>query len=205
MIKNILWDFDGVILDSMKIKGDGFLELFKEYDDTKVKLLEEYHYKNGGMSRFNKIKYFFKSIINESISEEQVNELAILYGKLVKKKLLNKNNLIEDSLNFIKENYKTYNFHIVSGAEENELNEICRYFEIDKYFLTISGSPIKKDILIKKILTKYIYNKEETILIGDSINDYIAASKNSIKFLGYNNPNLKLLSNYINKFKGIQF
>ena len=38
MIKNILWDFDGVILDSMKIKGDGFKELFKK-ELTKLKKL----------------------------------------------------------------------------------------------------------------------------------------------------------------------
>jgi beta-phosphoglucomutase-like phosphatase (HAD superfamily) len=44
MIKTILWDFDGVIFNSMKIKADGFLELFKEYDDLLLKKIEEYHY-----------------------------------------------------------------------------------------------------------------------------------------------------------------
>ena len=33
MIKTVLWDFDGVILDSMKIKGEGFVSLFKEFDE----------------------------------------------------------------------------------------------------------------------------------------------------------------------------
>ncbi len=51
MIKNILWDFDGVILNSMKIKGDGFIELFKEYDEMYLNKLEQYHYDNGGVSR----------------------------------------------------------------------------------------------------------------------------------------------------------
>ena len=44
MIKTILWDFDGVILDSMKIKGDGFVQLFRDYKKTDVKILEKYHY-----------------------------------------------------------------------------------------------------------------------------------------------------------------
>ena len=36
MIKNILFDFDGVILDSMKIKGDGFVELFQDYEKNDI-------------------------------------------------------------------------------------------------------------------------------------------------------------------------
>ncbi len=43
MIKTILWDFDGVILDSMKIKGEGFIELFKSFNISDVKILEKYH------------------------------------------------------------------------------------------------------------------------------------------------------------------
>ena len=54
MIKNILWDFDGVILNSMKIKGDGFVELFQDYDKKLINQLEKYHYNNGGISRFEK-------------------------------------------------------------------------------------------------------------------------------------------------------
>ena len=59
MIKTIFWDFDGVIIDSMKIKGDGFIELFENYNLKQVRLLERYHYANGGISRFDKIKYFY--------------------------------------------------------------------------------------------------------------------------------------------------
>ena len=32
MIKNILFDFDGVILDSMPVRDFGFREIFKEFD-----------------------------------------------------------------------------------------------------------------------------------------------------------------------------
>ena len=39
MIKNILWDFDGVILDSMKIRDWGFREIFKDFDKNAVEKL----------------------------------------------------------------------------------------------------------------------------------------------------------------------
>jgi len=200
MIKTILWDFDGVILDSMKIKGDGFVELFKEYDSIKVQELEKYHYKNGGISRFEKIKYFFNTILKQFISEDEVLKLAENFASIIEKKLFDSSNLIDNSLEFIKKNYTNYNFHIVSGAEHGELNKICKYFDLDKYFLSINGSPIKKDILVKNILEKYNYKISETILIGDSINDYKAADANKIMFYGYNNLALQQ-DNYINNFQ----
>lgn len=200
MIKNILWDFDGVILDSMKIKGDGFVELFKGYDSHQVKQLEKYHYENGGVSRFDKIKYFYNEILRQSVSKDEILHLADKFANIIEEKLNNKNNLIDETVNFIKNNYKKYHFHIVSGAEHNELNQLCDNFELSKYFLSINGSPIKKDILVKNIIEKYAYKKRETIFIGDATTDYNAAKKNRIEFYGYNNIELKKLPNYIETF-----
>ena len=190
-MKNILFDFDGVILDSMKIKGDGFKELFKEYDEELVSKLEKFHYENGGVSRFEKIKYFYNEILRQEVSEEKVLELADKFSKIIEKKLYNNENLIEETIEFIEKNHKKFNLHIVSGAEHNELNKLCNFFGISKYFISINGSPTAKEILVKNIISKYNYKKEETVLIGDSINDYNAAIKNGIEFYGYNNDELK--------------
>jgi phosphoglycolate phosphatase-like HAD superfamily hydrolase len=205
MIKNILWDFDGVILNSMKIKGDGFIELFKNYEQKYITVLESYHYANGGISRFEKIKYFFNEILKQEISNDDVLNLADEFAKIITKNIFDKANLIDETIIFIENNLKIYNFHIVSGAENNELNNLCNYFQINKYFLSINGSPTKKDILIKNILNKYNYKVNETVLIGDSINDFQASEKNNIKFYGFNNLDLKKYGNYINTFKGFLF
>ena len=108
MIKTILWDFDGVILDSMKIKGDGFVELFKDYE--KVKLLEEYHYNHGGVSRFDKIKYFFNEVLEENIDEQDLLSLAEKFGEIIHKRLFDSANLIDETIKFIENNYLQYNF-----------------------------------------------------------------------------------------------
>lgn len=201
MIKTILWDFDGVILDSMKIKGDGFIELFQNYDLKALKMLEQYHYANGGVSRFDKIKYFYNQILNKDISEDKIFKLADTFAGIIKKKIFNKINLIAESLLFIEKNFKNYSFHIVSSADHDELNSLCKYFQIDKYFISINGSPIKKDVLVQKVIRSFEYNTDEVILIGDSINDYTAAKKNKIIFYGYNNTELNKLGNYIEKFE----
>jgi len=197
----ILWDFDGVILDSMSIKTEGFRELFKNYDNKLVEKFIEFHLQNGGMPRFEKIKYFYNNLLGENITNEKVNELAETYGKIIEKKLFNKNNLIEDSVNFIKNNYKNYDCHIVSGAEHNELNKLCKFLEIDKYFISINGSPTLKKDLIKNLIKKYNYDNKKMCLIGDSINDYKAARENGIVFFGYNNKIIKnICDDYIERF-----
>lgn len=199
MIKTILWDFDGVILDSMKIKGDGFIELFKDYDSIEVKELEKFHYLNGGISRFEKIRYFYREVINKSISEEEIVQLADKFADIISEKIYDKKNLIQETIDFINNYHQTFNFHIVSGAENTELNELCDFFEIKRFFKSIDGSPVKKNILIENILNRFSYSNDEIILIGDSINDYEAAKSNEIKFYGYNNQDLKSY-NYIEDF-----
>jgi phosphoglycolate phosphatase-like HAD superfamily hydrolase len=203
MIKNILFDFDGVILDSMKIKANGFAKLFEEYSDDKVAQIVDFHYKNGGVSRFDKIKYFYNSILNKEIDNKLVEEFANKFAYIIKDEIENSSNLIEDSVTFIKNNYTKYNLYIVSGAEHNELNKLCKIFELDKYFISINGSPTKKAQLVKSILFENSYKSSETILIGDSINDYEASVINNVTFFGYNNSELNKY-NYIDSFSSFK-
>lgn len=109
----------------------------------------------------------------------------------MRQSLSDKKYLINDTVNFIKNNYKKYNFHIVSGSEHNELNFLCQKLDLSQSFISINGSPMPKNQLIKNLLKSYNYNINQTILIGDSINDYEAASVNKIDFYGFNNENLR--------------
>ena len=205
MIKNILWDFDGVILDSMPIRDHGFREIFKPYPSHLVDELIVYHRNNGGLSRFNKIHYFYENILKIKISESKIQEYADKFSNIMKEQLTNPQYLIEESIKFIKLNYKYYNFHIVSGSEHSELNFLCHKLSIVNYFRSIDGSPTYKNILIKNLMKEEGYKNKETILIGDSANDYEAAKNNEIKFYGYNNPSLKKISDiYILDFDNLR-
>ena len=77
MIKVVLWDFDGVILDSMKIRDWGFTEIFKKFDRKLIDKLLIFHRKNAGLSRYVKIRYFFEELLNQPIDEE----LVMVYAK----------------------------------------------------------------------------------------------------------------------------
>ena len=94
MIKNILFDFDGVILDSMPIRDYGFKMIFKDFDDDLINKLLEYHNQNGGLSRYVKIKYFYNKLLKQEILEDEIINYADIFSKIMKKELVNKKYLI---------------------------------------------------------------------------------------------------------------
>ena len=119
MIKNIIFDFDGVILDSVPIKTEGFKKLFEKFPINKVEKLIKYHKINGGKSRYIKIKYFFNELLNENISNDEVLEYSKQYSQITKEELSNSKYIIEETIHFIKNNYGKYKMHIASGADES--------------------------------------------------------------------------------------
>jgi phosphoglycolate phosphatase-like HAD superfamily hydrolase len=194
-IKVILWDFDGVILNSNEVRDRGFEEVLRDFPKEQVAKLLSYHRKNGGLSRYVKFRYFFEQIRGEKISSEEINKWAAKFSEIMLRKLKNKDLLFAETNKFIEENFQKYTMYIVSGSDQKELREICKDIGIEKYFKSIHGSPTAKNKLVEKLLKDNKYEKKQCVLIGDSINDYEAASINSIYFFAYNNNEIDSLTN----------
>ena len=56
----IFWDFDGVIKESVDIKGKAFQKLFEVYGTEVMEMVRIHHENNGGMSRFDKFPVYLK-------------------------------------------------------------------------------------------------------------------------------------------------
>ena len=195
--KIILWDFDGVIINSNSVREAGFRDVLSEYPKEQVEKLIDYHNINGGLSRYVKFRYFFEEIRKESITDDMVLGLAQKFSIIMKELLVNPNLLISPVTEFIKEQYNLgKKMHIVSGSDGNELRELCKSLRLDHFFISINGSPTRKTSLVRNIIEKGYLSQSEYCLIGDAINDYEASKDNSIKFFGYNNLKLKNLDSY---------
>ena len=62
-MKAIIFDFDGVILDSMGIKSEASAKIYEPYGDEIVKKVMEHHEANGEMSRYKKFEYYHKNFL----------------------------------------------------------------------------------------------------------------------------------------------
>lgn len=193
-IELMLWDFDGVLIDSNSIREYGFVSVLSTYPKVQVDKLLDYHRKNGGLSRYVKFRYFIEECLNETADDEIIQKYANSFSIIMQDLLVDAKLLIPTTLNFVKNNYFKIPMHIVSGSDQTELRCLCDKLDISKYFISINGSPEIKSILVKNIINGCGIEPEKVLLIGDSINDYDAARINSIKFCAFNNQELERFS-----------
>lgn len=186
-LQAILWDFDGVLMDSMPTRDRGFLEVLKDYPTNEVDALMVYHRKNGGLSRYVKFRYFFETIRNEHITDDEIQKLAVSFSIIMRSLLVNPSLLIQQTLRYVERNHLNIPMYIVSGSDQEELRFLCKEMNIASYFRGIFGSPVPKIKLVNQVIEQNNYLGSSCLLIGDSINDYEAAFNNGLHFMAYNN------------------
>jgi phosphoglycolate phosphatase-like HAD superfamily hydrolase len=179
----IIFDFDGVLVESNEIRFNGFRKLFKDYPQYEVERLVNYAKANGGVSRYKKIAYFFSEIRQELISDESVNKWASQFSKLVEKDIVEAEP-VKGSLDFLEEYSRQFDFAIVSGSDQAELRRVCQKRGIDHFFKMILGSPIEKKDNIASLLSDMSWQHDKSLYVGDSNNDLDAAKTNDLDFVG---------------------
>lgn len=181
----LIIDFDGVLAESNEIRFDGFRLLFKRYPEDSVKRLIQHVMTNAGLSRYEKIRYFFEEILNKSVSAGKIELLSNEYSRLVKEKVITAEP-VKGSLEFLSAHQNDYDFAIISGSDEQELKEVCKARGIEHFFARILGSPLSKEENLAKLLKETGWNKELCLFIGDSSNDLEAVRSSGIDFVGRN-------------------
>jgi len=179
----IIFDFDGVLVESNEIRFNGFRKLFKDYPQGEVEKFVGYAKANGGVSRYKKIEYFFNEIRREPISEESVNQWAAQFSTLVEQDIVEAKP-VEGSLKFLEDYFSHFDFAIVSGSDQAELRRICEKRKINHFFKMILGSPVEKKDNIASLLSDLNWQHNESLYVGDSNNDLEAAKANALDFVG---------------------
>ena len=182
MIKNIIFDFDGVICDSVHIKTDAFYDMYLPYGEDIANRVKAYHLENGGVSRFEKFKYFEKNFLHKEITEERLLVLSNQFSKIVMQKII-KLPIVENIYSFLEKEYQNYNCFIVSATPHEEINLIAKEKHIDRYFKEICGSPKNKVTWVQELLKIYNLQEKETLFIGDAQTDIDAAKATHLHFL----------------------
>ncbi len=182
MIKNIFFDFDGVICESVNIKTEAFYEMYLSYGEEIAKKIKKYHIENGGKPREEKFIYFHTQIIKDGIDEIKIQKLSSMFSGLVLKKII-KAPFVKGINHFLSTNNNQYRCFIISATPQKEILYICERKGISQYFHKICGSPKNKIVWAKELLKHFSLNPNETIFIGDALSDLNAALSNKLHFL----------------------
>ncbi len=184
----IIFDFDGVIVESGDIKAQAFADLYRHHGEVIAQAAVDYHRANGGMSRYLKFHYFQKNLLNNPpLTKEEEQELDRQFSELVMNAVIacqpvaGAETLLNKMVNQIP-------LFVASGTPESELQVIVERRNLSHYFTEVRGSPRLKETLIADILSAYPLDPERVLMIGDALVDYESAHQNGVAFLGRVRP-----------------
>lgn len=179
--RTYVFDCDGVILDSNRLKTDAFRTAALPYGETAAQALVDYHIANGGISRFVKFRHFLDFIVAEGARGPDMDMLLATYADAVAEGLLNC--AIAHGLAELRASTAGARWMIVSGGSQEELRAVFAERGIAEWFDGgIFGSPDTKDeILAREIADDTI--EMPALFIGDSTYDWRAASGAGLDFV----------------------
>ncbi|MHA2052898.1 MAG: HAD family hydrolase [Candidatus Hodarchaeales archaeon] len=181
MLKVVVFDFDGVILESCDIKTVAFRKLFQDFPEH-VEDFVEFHLKNMGVSRYKKFTHFYNNILDKPVDDKKLVELGSKFSDLVLDEI-KICNFVPGALEFLENHSNRFKFFIASGTPQLELRTIVRERGLESFFKGIYGSPATKSGIIKKIMKEEHLKKEELVFIGDSETDFKEALKAQVQFI----------------------
>ena len=177
--KTIVFDCDGVVLDSNKVKTTAFYKAALPYGVEKAQSLVDYHVARGGISRYKKFEWLLEKC--KGLKGPTLEQLLASYAKEVEAGLLSCD--IAIGLEQLREHTKKAKWLIVSGGAQHELRDVfTKRFINSHYDGGIFGSPDSKDeILSREIKSGNI--KFPALFIGDSKYDFEAARSANLDFV----------------------
>jgi HAD superfamily hydrolase (TIGR01549 family) len=181
MIKAVIFDVDGVIIESAEIKTKAFKILFADYPD-KLSEIISYHQKNGGISRYVKFRYFYEKILGKELSAQEEAELGERFSQIVVRQILEAP-FVAGAIEFLSQNKNRYHFFVASGTPEDELQNIMSHRQLNQFFMEVHGAPKDKTDIIEDILNRYAFQRKEVVFIGDAESDRVAAERAGILFI----------------------
>ena len=181
MIKNIIFDFDGVIVDSEVLASKAFAKYFSKFDRS---IKEEQFYKYAGKKTVEVIDLLsakYKIENKENFTNEIFDIVAEVYSRDLK--------LVDGAKNYISKSNRDH--FIGSNSNKDRIMDGLKLVDLDKIFLSdhvysfdMVERPKPDPDIYLKVLNDNSLNIQETIIIEDSGVGVKAASSAGVKVFG---------------------
>lgn len=171
--KNIVWDYNGTIIDDARLAVDAENLVLQSYGLPEITL--EYYLKECEMPILNFYNKIFK------MEDYDFSEIAERFVSNYDK-LFDTADIFPEVREMIEAlSVSGYNQGVISGFESSRLKSSLRKFGLDGYFRFMSGSDDidcgDKSERAVMVVRKYGFDPKETLFIGDMYHDYETARK----------------------------
>ena len=180
----VVFDFDGVLVESNQIKHEAFSKIFCQYPEHYDEIMK-YHYDHHMVDRYSKFEYILSNVleIQDAHREELRQKWITDFRDYTRNEIIRCNYVVGaiELLDYLQNNSLLF---VASATPQDELEIIIEKRGLGKYFKKIYGAPIKKDQVLMQIKTQQKLNDNEILFIGDSKEDYLASLESGVPFIG---------------------
>jgi len=188
-IRAVIFDFDGVILDSVSLKTELFVRCYDNEPSMEQQAhIREYQARHGGVGRGEKFAYFERALFNREPTPDSLARLSRLYGDLLAAEI-EACRYLPGALAFLDALHGKMPLHLVSGTLHGDLVRILDQRNLTRYFTAMIGSPTSKIDAFHRIITMEAYDPATVLAIGDSMTELEAANATGTQFIGIVAPN----------------
>jgi phosphoglycolate phosphatase-like HAD superfamily hydrolase len=188
--RGIVFDFDGVILESADVKTEAFVELYAEHGEHVVERVRSHHLANMGVSRFKKFAWIAENVLGRPLSDADSAALGQRFSDLALAKVLAAPFVpgVEAALAACAA--RGLRMFVASGTPHDELHLIVNHRGLAGSFHEVHGAPREKPEIVGDVLGRHGLAAGEVLFIGDGITDYKAARQAGTEFLARDTPAL---------------
>lgn len=179
----IVFDFDGVILDSARLKLDAFVAFYADEGAEVRRAVADYQRVNGGVSRFVKFRHFEETMLGRPLTDERLEELSRRFSALVEDRVVGAA-AIPGAVEALERHAGHIPVFVVSATPEDELRRIVERRGLARCFTEVRGSPLTKKQIVPGLLETHGLQASRTLFVGDSPHDIEAATACGLPFLG---------------------
>ncbi len=181
--KSIVFDCDGVVLDSNVVKTEAYFRTAKNLGatDAQAQALVDYHVRLGGISRYHKFDYYLREIVHQPVTDDAIQSLLSEFARELEVGLMECN--VADGLIVLRDATPQANWMILSGGDQQEIRTLFAKRHLAHLFDGgLFGSPDNKDTVLAR--EKANGNLQlPALFIGDSKYDYEAATRADLDFV----------------------
>ncbi|MEH6443031.1 MAG: HAD hydrolase-like protein [Oceanospirillaceae bacterium] len=178
----LLFDYDGVIADSMEIKNLAYKYSLSKFN-IPSQVIDRVQLLNAGLSRYKVLEAIYHEWTGLVIPSETLEEVSRLFDS--KDKELEKNiTIYEDAIQFIKKSSIFYQLILITGIRQAVIERSLKNNGLINYFEEIKGSPTNKEDHLTNFINERKIYPPNCFFLGDGLVDQKAAEKCNIKFIG---------------------
>lgn len=183
MLSCIVFDCDGVLLESVDAKTRAFHKLAEPFGPEAQDRLALYHHLHGGVSRYEKIKWLYEQCAGRACTPEELQRDADRFAELAVDQVLSAP-FVPGALEVLEHWHGKVPMLVCSGTPQGELGMILEKRGLAKYFEGWRGAPPAKEILLQEIVRDMKMDPAEVVMVGDADTDLRAAEAAETLFYG---------------------